>query len=55
MRIGSGFTMTEVSMDIVNFSERRLQSLLHQRKSNNIENKLRQTQTNVSVLFIGRM
>ena len=29
--IGSGYIMTEVSMDIVNFSERELQDLLHQR------------------------
>ena len=29
--IGSGYIMTEVSMDIVNFSERELQNLLRQK------------------------
>ena len=32
MKIGSGFTMTEVLTDIVNFSEKRLRNLLHQRR-----------------------
>lgn len=51
-RIGSGFTMTEVLTDIVNFSERRSQNLLHQRKITNSNTENNKTDANKCVCLI---
>ena len=52
MRIGFGFTMTEVLMDIVIFSERGLQSLLHQRKITNSNTENNKADANKCVCLI---